>query len=735
MRNYQLKDYQKIAVTNIEQQFQASNHTCCILPTGTGKSYVAMAVADQFAGSHVLYVTSMEQTRSDIQDQFEKYELECDLDYSLYCNLDSNTVTDYSLIVLDEFHRAGAEEWSKYVKRVLNSNPQAKVLGLTATPYRYMDNRDMAEELFGGNVAYRMELSDAIADGILPLPQYVGCFLDILDVIREAENDYRDSKKQSAEVENLLEKAKQLAGGAPKLPDIIKSHMTNQTGKYIVFCRNIKHLEEMMAYADEWFSFAPEKHLYVAHSDGQKDGYEQFVKDDAPVLRLLYCVDMLNEGVHPKDIAGVIMLRPTASQNVYFQQLGRALTVEERTISPLIIDVVNNATILKPIRAFFADVKGKVERTGRYSEQDIQMLIDINPAYVDILELLDTIHDELRYKSWEEVYAIAEQYYLENGNLLVPKTTVYCGVNLGTWINRQRQAYKKGTLSEGRVALLNAIGMVWDPLEVQWNEFYKAAEKYYHENGDLLVPITTVYHDVNLGMWINTQRTAYKKGALSEERIDLLNAIGMVWVMRNNNVQWNEFYKAAEKYYHENGDLLVPITTVYHDVNLGTWINTQRTAYKKGTLSEERVALLNAIGMVWDTLEAQWNETYSLAEQYYRENGNLLVPNRSVYNGVNLGKWLDTKRQAYKKGTLSEKRIAILNTIGMVWDPLEAKWNEYYQAAEKYFHENGNLLVPKTTVYNDVNLGVWIHSQRQAYKKGILSEKRIAMLNAIGMRW
>lgn len=70
-------------------------------------------------------------------------------------------------IILDEFHRCGAAEWGKGVQNLLNMYPDVPVLGLSATNIRYLDNqRDMADELFGGNVASEMTLGEAIVRGI-----------------------------------------------------------------------------------------------------------------------------------------------------------------------------------------------------------------------------------------------------------------------------------------------------------------------------------------------------------------------------------------------------------------------------------------------------------------------------------------------------------------------------------------------------------------------------------------
>ena len=135
-------------------------------------------------------------------------------------------------------------------------------------------------------------------------------------------------------------------------------------------------------------------------------------------------------------------------------------------------------------------------------------------------------------------------------------------------------------------------------------------------------------------------------------------------------------YAAAKEYYEQNGDLLVPQNYVTESgLNLGKWIRTQRTTYKfhpkSSVLSAERIQLLEAIDMAWDSYEYRWNRNYQSAVNYYRKHGSLKVPTGYVdEDGVRLYHWLQTVRQAYhkkNKSHLTSERIQSLNQIGMTW--------------------------------------------------------------------
>ena len=142
-----------------------------------------------------------------------------------------------------------------------------------------------------------------------------------------------------------------------------------------------------------------------------------------------------------------------------------------------------------------------------------------------------------------------------------------------------------------------------------------------------------------------------------------------------------------------------------------------------------------------------WDEKYQIAKKYYEKHGNLLIPYNYKINGINLGHWISKQRKDYKNNKLIQERIDLLNEIEMVWNikghtskPKDTSinddiWEEKYELAKKYYEEHGNLLVPQKYKINGVYLGHWISNQRELYKAGLLSEKRIKKLEAIGMVW
>ena len=236
-----------------------------------------------------------------------------------------------------------------------------------------------------------------------------------------------------------------------------------------------------------------------------------------------------------------------------------------------------------------------------------------------------------------------------------------------------------------------------------------------------------------------------------------------------NEEKWNRKYKLAKIYYEHYGNLEVSVNfkTINgydYDENgiaLGRWIDVQRQAYKGNTankITEEQIELLRQIGMRFETKnkEEEWNKKYELVKVYFEHYRNLEMPqsfktvNGYDYDesGIALGLWICTQRQAYKENKMSEERIKLLRQIGMRFETKnkEEEWNKKYELAKVYFEHYGNLEAPvrfKTKNgyeydENGIRLGVWICTQKQAYKgqgKNKITEEQIELLKQIGMRF
>ena len=326
---------------------------------------------------------------------------------------------------------------------------------------------------------------------------------------------------------------------------------------------------------------------------------------------------------------------------------------------------------------------------------------------------------------WEENYMDVEKYYKKHGDLNIPQKYEVNGRKLRKWLSNQRKLRKKGMLTDDQINKLNKLGMQWQ-IPCTWEEVFLKADEYYKKYGDLLVPIDYEVDNYCLGSWISHQRKLKKENKLSEEKIEQLNSIGMVWQV---NYSWDENYMYAEKYYKKYGNLDIPQKYEVNGRKLGDWLSDQRKFKKSGNLTDDQINKLNKLGMQWQILYS-WDENYKCAEKYYKEHGNLKVPIYYKDEDYCLGAWIRSQRKLNKKNKLSKEKIDKLNSIGMIWQ-VNYTWDENYMYAEKYYKEYGNLEVPKNYIVDGVKLGKWIENQKKNFKN--LSQKKVIKLNNIGI--
>lgn len=342
---------------------------------------------------------------------------------------------------------------------------------------------------------------------------------------------------------------------------------------------------------------------------------------------------------------------------------------------------------------------------------------------------------------WKDMFALASLYKEEHGNLIVPFSYITPnGKPLGRWIRQQRTNYQQKKLSEKQIEKLESIGMLWHARKDDWEEMYSLATDYYKEHGNLNVPKDYVTPEGEpLGHWIKNQRLYYcYKRTITEEQIEKLNSIGMLWKV-NQDYSWNHMYNLSKKYFEKHGNLLITRSYVAENgEHLGKWIATRRCEYMAGTLSKEKQEKLEDIGMVWQVNQSySWSHMYKLAADYFEKYGNLTIPTSYVTeNGENLGAWIAENRDNYEIKNLSEDQVEKLETIGMAWSLAENEWDEKYEMVKEYYLKYGNLSTRRNSNPPlSPNLLNWLSWQRKYYQMNMLSESKTKKLESIGMNW
>ena len=781
---HNIRSYEKV-----KKQFKNDNIAAIVHATGTGKSFNALQLALDNKDKKIIYVVpygSIIEHEKELIEQNEKVSLANDfpnLEFRTYQNFinmsrDEISELEVDLLILDEFHHIGAPVWGQRINTLIETHNDLQIFGMTAYTVRDRGTsyeRDMTnpetDELFSNKVVSNYDLCDAMIDEVLPKPNYKSGYVFLEKTCEYLEtkiNSLNPNSKDYQELTPLLKDLKKRVHEASNLSDIFKTNI-KPNGKYIYFCplnseQGVNDMDSIISETRKWIHemglTEDAYEFYMTTSDMREEGKKNrdaFYNDKdleqndvSNKLRIMFAINQYNEGVHAPNLDGVIMGRSTQSDIIFFEQLGRALSVghdtrkefEEYNLkskkelieeckkreltyndsmtkeelieilnAPVIIDLSNNIGFIKELENNLKDKIKEYQISKDGEQRKIHLKnasFSINMINEDLFEIIEYMRDRLTM-TWMDKYELAKAYYEHNNNLEIPfnfKTNNgyeydETGINLGVWIRTQRKAYSgigSSKITEDQIRLLEEIGMIFDVHDAKWKEKYELAKAYYEHNNNLGIPSNFKTKNgyeydetgINLGTWIRKQRQAYSGiGGLkiTEEQIRLLEEIGMIFDARD--AKWREKYELAKAYYEHNNNLEIPYNFKTKNgyeydeigINLGVWIGNQRQAYSgSGSLkiTEEQIRLLEEIGMIFDARDAKWREKYELAKAYYEHNNNLEIPynfktkNGYEYDeeGINLGTWIRNQRQAYSgrgSSKITEDQIRLLEEIGMAW--------------------------------------------------------------------
>ncbi len=675
----ELFEHNRQTYNNMVPMFENENRVGVVQPTGTGKSFLILKLIEDNPDMR----TAVLSPSTEIFTQLREYAAEAEMpalpdsvDMITYQTLFHMTddeiqsiTADY--IVLDEFHRVGAEQWGPAVLKLLDTNCQAKVLGASATPVRYLDNtRDMALELFDRNLAVEMTLGEAVRRGILPTPKYVPVWYDVDGKMARYEEDVSnvaDPKERKALADKLAQMRRQLEN-AYGAEEVFEKYMPHDHGKYIVFCRDRQHLKEMQQTVPQWLreiNSNVRSYVSISAQEDKDVQLQEFKVDNGEdAVKLLFTIDRLNEGVHVKGIDGVIMLRPTVSPIIYLQQMGRALAAGNE--SPLIFDMVNNyRNVQVPFRTgetrnvFELEFR---EGVGDGIDLDSFHIFEDMMAFTDVFEELENVlypRDDMVWRKWFRDYL---NFKSEFGREPAQRE-VYCGKKLGQWCSRQRILSQTGQLSDDRHRKLLDAGFDFSSKqsrnEKRWQKNLAAYVAFKEEN-DREPQVNDVYQNIKLGVWCRNQRKAYTLQKLSEAKMKKLVEMGFVF--EPYEAEWRayfEVYVSFKKEYGRNPKF----NEMHLGKNLGLWCNNQRRLYKSGALSAYRQQMLLGVGFIFEAFAAQWESTLELYKLFKSEYGREPVRG-DVYHGVHIGVWRYTQRYEYNLGRLPLERVQQLLDVG-----------------------------------------------------------------------
>lgn len=671
------------------------------------------------------------------------------------------------LIIADEAHRCtGMCDSSFSVALDDNQIPAAKRLFMTATPNiassqikrRAVNSGieifSMDDEQIYGPVLHKLSFGHAIQppDGSEPL------LTDYQVVIVGVDNPRYSSmidERTLVQTETKIKSDAQSFASHIALAKAIKDY---DLRKIISFHSRVKTAENFARTMPEVVNWMPEDsrpegELLTNSVKGEMSTYDrnkrlkELGKIKADQRYLLSNARCLAEGIDVPTLDGVAFMDPKYSEIDIIQAVGRAIRLADGKdfgyiIIPVFVDdhvdpneVLSSSpfkviwSIVNALRSHDEELGGELDQLrqslGRRGTvgRSSKIILDFPTTIThDFEKALETKLIESTSASWEFFYGLLEQFVEETESILMPDKHIFKGVKLGVWVGNQRQ--RKHLLQKEKVQRLDSLGFIWDVLEYTWELRFSEYVKFLKANPN--TEITEKNSSKKLKNWVSVTRK--NKDQINIDKKKRLDAIGFVWDPLKH--KWNQNYLQLQ--------LLVDISEgKFHEIDLSgnvelqSWVRTQRRQREKGEMEPWKIVKLDAIGFDWrKDNDRKWDEFFELLVAFKRENKHLNVPDKKMYKGKNLGTWVSRLRRF--KNRLSKDQIVKLESIGFEFSK-EDSWGKMYQILVEYHNEFKNCLVKQNAIYKGERLGNWVSSQR--IKRKQLTKNQINLLNKLDFSW
>lgn len=300
----------------------------------------------------------------------------------------------FDYIVIDEFHHAVNEQYM----RIVNYFKPQFLLGLTATPER-MDGRNIYE-ICDYNVPYEISLTEAINKGMLVPFRYYGIY-DETDYsgIHPVHGHYEEKDLNGIYV-----------GNAHRYDLIYKYYKKYGSKRALGFCCSRVHAEEM---AKQFCKRGIPAVAVYSNSEGTYavDRASAIEKLKSGEIRVIFSVDMFNEGVDITAVDMVMFLRPTESPIVFFQQLGRGLRRSAGKEYLNVLDFIGNYEKAGNVRKFLMGKAYSADRMHEFSEKEElpdDCIVDFDMRLIDLFAEMDKKHLKIKEQIVKEYFRIKE---------------------------------------------------------------------------------------------------------------------------------------------------------------------------------------------------------------------------------------------------------------------------------------------------------------------------------------
>ena len=760
--------------------------------TGTGKTYVSLKfLHDHARGKRVLVVSPSNAIRDSFLETYQNVlgaDFDCSLELSLYQGLDKVKNNHYDIIMFDEAHRLGAKTWGQNAEELIKNNPNAIILGMSATLDR-PDKADVLKFFDGKKPVSSITLVQALEMGILPNPDYTLAKVDFEDDEEYIDSSIRDfneklknaSPEEKDEIKAFLKRlkeAKKEIYNSDEISDIFYEEFNTdelKQGKFIVFCpsgededensESLRRMKVIMKQSSKWFEQISGIKKIKKYSVYSKLGRERnkliiknFERDDSKALKLLFSINMLNEGLHVHDIDGVIMLRNTSSRIIYLQQLGRALSVGHKQ-KPKIFDLVANLNYVDVLdfQSLAKEINKGMKKRGSHGDGEVNSSdanwenseFTLTLFNLDKMKLIDELKENIfDYNhrldfEYEDFKARIIKWKNDKGNLNISQRAKdKDGYPIGQKIRNIKSGIIK--ITENQRAELIALGV---DLTVKKSEFafeygdFKARIiKWKNDKGNLNIKKTDADEDDGypLGQKIRNIKSGLIK--ITEAQRAELIALGLDLTIKDRSFDYEDFKARIIKWKNDKGNLNIKDRDI--DEDDGYPIGQKIKNIKRGAIKiteaqrEELIALGVDLTVKKSEFAFEYGDFKARIIKWKNDKGNLDIKTKDTdEDGYPIGQKLRSIKKSDIK--LTDSQRAELITLGVDLtikkSEFQFEYEDFKQRIINWKKDKGNLNIKQTDI--DEDDGYPIGQKIKNIKRGDIkiTENQRAELIALGV--
>ena len=597
--------------------------------TGSGKTYLVGALAEQYNNERKLVLEPTRPLLDSIKEKFDEFGI-ANTDFFTYQKLirmsdEDIAAMDYKVIFLDECHHGTAPVWGLKIDFLMKTHSDSIIFGTSATTVRN-DGVNVVETLFDNNAIEELPLSTAIARKVLPCPHYITAIYRIDDEFEKLKKRIEDSTNTKDEKIEFYRKMQEMKIHFEKsygIPLILNKYIKVRNGKYLVFCKDKKHLNAMRDVVINWFQTAGIKdiHSYAVYSDypDKEKDYKEFCDDNSDSAKILFSINMLNEGLHIEDVSGVLMLRTTQSNLIYLQQLGRLLEAGNKDKYLLVFDFVNNFSSVNDGVGLLKEIKDAVAREKESNPDfDDSGFEDIDTFFVleqvvEIQEMFKEIEGRLQGSFEQNINDIVKYFdshgYLPKMNSADKHTRKLASFLIKERINKREAELKSEDYPAYRANKLESIpGFSWNPRKEKFNTFLYYLKEYKKNSSVEEIKNSELFMNYPIGKQYSNYCYKYKHRLLDEsDRKKFEDLVGEVKNRYDIRLEKN-FLVAKECI--EEGIVITKRNQCFKGINLYEWISgTLRNKYENNKMTDdERKIVKQLIGFDIEEIGKRWRK-------------------------------------------------------------------------------------------------------------------------------